>query len=86
MATTQLNAEFFRNMSIIAEDDALTKKLMKYLRKLVASKQEDSTQMTREEYFAKIERAEQQAARGEGMEMLPNEDLTTFLKRNGYDI
>jgi hypothetical protein len=86
MSTTQLNAEFFRNMSIIAEDEALTKKLMKYLRKLVASKQEDPTQMTREEYFAKIERAEQQAARGEGMKMLPNEDLTTFLKRNGYDI
>ena len=86
MATTQLNAEFYRNMSIIAEDEALTKKLMKYLRKLVASKQKDSTQMTREEYFAKIERAEQQAARGEGMKMLPNEDLTTFLKRNGYDI
>ena len=86
MATTQLNAEFYRNMSIIAEDEALTKRLMKYLRKLVASKQEDPTQMTREEYFAKIERAEQQAARGEGMKMLPNEDLTTFLKRNGYDI
>lgn len=85
MSTTQLNAEFYRNMSIIAEDEALTKKLMKYLRKLVASKQKDSTQMTREEYFAKIERAEQQAARGEGMKMLPNEDLTTFLKRNGYD-
>ena len=41
--------------------------------------------MTREEYFAKIERAEQQAARSEGTKMLPNEDLTTFLKRNGYD-
>ena len=85
MSTTQLNAEFFRKMSIIAEDEALTKKLMKYLRKLVASKQKDSTQMTREEYCAKIERAEQQAARSEGTKMLPNEDLTTFLKRNGYD-
>ena len=86
MATTRLNAEFYRNMSIIAEDEALTKKLMKYLRKLVANKQEDPTQMTREVFLAKIERAEQQAARGEGMKMLPNEDLTTFLKRNGYDI
>lgn len=35
---------------------------------------------------AKIERAEQQAARGEGMKMLPNENLTSFFKRNGYDI
>jgi len=86
MATTRLDAEFYRNMSIIAEDEALTKKLMKYLRKLVASKQEDATLMTREDFLAKLERAEQQVARGEGMKMLPNEDLTSFLKRNGYDI
>lgn len=86
MATTQLNAEFYRNMSIIAEDETLTNKLMKYLRKLVASKQEDATLMTREDFLAKLERAEQQVARGEGMKMLPNEDLTSFLKRNGYDI
>jgi len=86
MATTQLDAEFYRNMSIIAEDETLTNKLMKYLRKLVASKQEDATLMTREDFLAKLERAEQQVARGEGMKMLPNEDLTSFLKRNGYDI
>ena len=42
--------------------------------------------MTKEEFFAKIERAEQQITRGEGMEMLPNEDLTALLKRNGYGI
>ena len=46
----------------------------------------DPTLMTKEEYFAKIERAEQQAARGEGMAMLPGEDLTHFLIRNGYAI
>jgi len=40
----------------------------------------------RKEFFAKIERAEQQSARGEGMKMLPGEDLSTFLRRNGYDI
>ena len=44
------------------------------------------TLMTKEEFFAKIERAEQQIANGEGMRMLPDEDLTTFLRRNGYDI
>lgn len=40
----------------------------------------DPTEMTEEEFFAKIERAEQQIANGEGMEMLPGEDLTAFLK------
>ena len=42
--------------------------------------------MSKEEYFAKIERAEQQIANGEGMEMLPDEDLTAFLRRNGYHV
>lgn len=42
--------------------------------------------MNEKEFFAKIERAEQQAAQGKGMELLPGEDLTSFLKRNGYEI
>jgi len=42
--------------------------------------------MTREEFLAKIEKAEQQIARGEGMEMLPDEDLTAFLNRNGFKL
>ena len=69
-------------MSILADSEPMMKRVAKYLRKLVAEK-EDQTLMTKEEFFAKIERAEQQIARGEGMEMRPDEDLTTFLKRNG---
>lgn len=85
MTAAQMNAEIFRNMSIIAEDENMLKRVAKYLRKLVAEKEDDSL-MTEEEFFAKIERAEQQSARGEGMKMLPGEDLTTFLRRNGYDV
>ena len=50
------------------------------------SEKKDPTLLTKEEFFAKIERAEQQAERGEGIEMLPGEDLTHFLTRNGYAI
>ena len=59
MTTMQLNAELLRNMSIIAEDENLLRRATKYLRKLVAEK-EDSTLMTKEDFFAKIERAEKQ--------------------------
>ena len=59
MTTIQMNAELLRNMSIIAEDENLLKRAAKYLRKLVAEK-EDSSLMTEEEFFAKIERAEEQ--------------------------
>ena len=59
MTAIQMNAELLRNMSIIAEDENLLKRAAKYLRKLVAEK-EDSSLMTEEEFFAKIERAEEQ--------------------------
>ena len=39
MATLQLNAELFRELSIIAEDEGLMKKAVKYLKKLTAQKQ-----------------------------------------------
>ncbi len=60
MTALQMNAEILRNMSIIAEDENLMKRAAKYLRKLVAEKQADPTLLTKEESFAKIERAEKQ--------------------------
>ena len=39
MTTLQLNAELFRELSIIAEDEGLMKKAIKYLKKLTAQKQ-----------------------------------------------
>jgi len=39
MSTLQLNAELFRELSIIAEDEGLMKKAVKYLKKLTAQKQ-----------------------------------------------
>lgn len=38
MTALQLNAELFRNMSIIVEDEQLLKRAAKYLRKLAAEK------------------------------------------------
>ena len=39
MTTLQLNAELFRELSIIAEDENLMQKAVKYLKKLTAQKQ-----------------------------------------------
>ena len=82
MTTAQLNAEMLRNMSIIAEDEGLMSRAVKYLRKLVKEK-EDPTLMSKEEFFAKLERAEKQIENGEGHKMLPGESLDEFLKRVG---
>ena len=59
MTAIQLNAEILRNMSIIAEDENLMKRAAKYLRKLVSEK-EDSTLFTKEEFFARIDKARKQ--------------------------
>lgn len=61
------------------------KRLARYMAKLVKEK-ENSAIMTKEEYMAKLERAEQESKNGEGMAMLPGENLSDFLKRNGYEL
>lgn len=42
---------------------------------------EDDTLMSKEEYFANIDRSLQEIKEGKGIEMLPNESLSDFLKR-----
>lgn len=39
MTTSELNAELFRELSVIAQDEGLMKKAVKYLKKLTAQKQ-----------------------------------------------
>ena len=56
MTNIQLIAEMLRNMSIIAEDENLLRRAVKYLRKLVAEK-EDATLFTKEEFFQRIDEA-----------------------------
>ena len=79
MTTIQLNAEIYRTMGIIAEDESLLKQVLKYLKKL-ASKKQDETLMTKEEFFARVDKAKQ----GKAAAMLPNENLSEFLRRQGF--
>ena len=89
MTAVQLNAmhtQLLQNIGYIADDEALMRRLTAYSKKLAKEKGSDPTLMTKEEFFAKIERAEEQAARGEYSVLLPGEDLTTHLRRLGYEI
>ena len=78
MTAIQLNAEVYRAMSVIAEDEGLLSQALKYLKKLAAKKQ-DETLMTKEQFFARVDKAR----KGKSAVMLPNENLTEFLKRQG---
>lgn len=82
MTTMQLNAEIYRSLSIIAENESLMKRAAKYLKKL-AAQEKDDTLMTKEEFFAKIDESLQQAREGKVHEMLPGETLDEFLERVG---
>ncbi|MBO4663072.1 MAG: hypothetical protein J6Y15_09380 [Bacteroidaceae bacterium] len=85
MTAVQLNAEVLRAINDISDDETLMNKVLKYIKKLTAKK-EDPTLMTKEEFFAKIERAEQQYARGEYTTQLPGESVSDMLKRCGYEV
>jgi hypothetical protein len=62
MTAVQLNAmntELWQSIGTIADSEPLMKRLTRYAKKLVKEKQ-DPTLMSKEEFFAKIERAEKQ--------------------------
>ncbi|MBR1480556.1 MAG: hypothetical protein IJ609_01310 [Paludibacteraceae bacterium] len=86
MTALQLNAELYRNLGIIAEDATMFDKVVKYVRKLAKQMTNDPTCMTKEEYFAMLDRSERQYAEGKYTVQLPGESVTDMLKRCGYDI
>jgi hypothetical protein len=83
--TTAINAEFFQNLGVIAQDEGLMKRVANYVKRL-AAKKEDPTLMTKEEFFAKVDKAKSQYERGEYTTQLPGESVSDMLKRCGYAI
>ena len=85
MTPSEMNIQIIRDLAEIADDENLMEKLSKYLKKLVAQKK-NSAAMTQEEFLAKLERGERAYECGDCHEMLANEDVTTYLRRRGYDL
>ena len=78
MTAIEMNAVLLRNLIIIAEDENRLKRAVKYLRKLVAEK-EDPTLMTEEEFFARIDKAEEEIAEGKGITFTNKDDMNAWL-------
>ena len=85
MTPIEINAEIYRAMSVIAEDEAMLRRVLKYMKKLAAQKQ-DETQMTEEEFFARVEEAEEEYRQGHYTTLMPGESVEDMLKRSGYDV
>ena len=80
MTALQLNADIYRSLGIIAEDETMLQRAAKYLRKIAKQLTDDPTRMTKEEFFARIDEAE----KGPRHRMLPDETLDEMLTRLGY--
>ena len=59
-----MNTQLWQNIGAIADSEPLMRRLARYVAKLVKEKNEP-TLMSKEEDLAKLEKAEQQIARGE---------------------
>ncbi len=82
MTALQLNAQILRDMAEIADSEPLMKQLGRYLRKLVAKK-EDQTLVTKEEFMASLERGEEEYRQGKCVRLLQGESVSEMLRRSG---
>ena len=77
---TALNAEFLRNLSYVAEDEGLMRKLSKYVHRLL-EKKKDETLFTEEEFRRKLEHSSAQYAEGKTIRMRDDETSEQFINR-----
>ena len=82
MTTLQLREELFREMNPLLDSEKALTKILNYIKKLTV-KESDPSLMTKEEFFANIDEALEQAKQGRVHRMLPNESLDDFLNRVG---
>ena len=78
MSTQEMTTELFRQLAIVSEDENMMKRAIKALKRITQPK-EDSTMMTKEEFFAQLEEAEKQIERGEGITFTNLEDMNQWL-------
>ena len=79
MTALQVNTELFSAMGKIADDEELMMKLMKYAKKLAASK-EDDTLVSKEEFMASLDRGEEEYRQGQCVRLQPGESVSDMLR------
>ncbi len=73
-----MNTQLLQGIGVIADDESLMRRLTKFVAKLVKEKK-DSTLMTREDFFDRIEKAEKDIADGKGITFTNCEDMNAWL-------
>ena len=79
MTTAQLNAEIMQNLSVLADSEDMMTRVAKYLCKLVKEKKADPTLMSKEEFFAKLDKAEESIEQGKGKTFTHPSEMNAWL-------
>lgn len=67
MTAAQINAmntELWQSIGAIADSESLMRRLTRYAKKLLKEREADPTLMTKEEFFASLDEAEEQYCQG----------------------
>ena len=78
-----MNSELFRALAVIAEDDIAMEKVVKYVKKL-AAKKNDETLIPKKEFFASLERGIEDYRLGKCIRQQEGESIQDMLRRVGY--
>ena len=82
MNTAAINsycAEILRGLGAISDNEASLARVAKYVRRVVKEQEKDSTLMTEEEFFARVDKAEKQIADGKGITFANLDDMNQWL-------
>ena len=74
-----MNTELWQSIGAIADSEPLMKRLTRYAKKLVKERQADPTLMSKEEFFARIDKAEKEIAEGKGVTFSNRDDMNAWL-------
>ena len=78
-AIESYNADIQHSLETLSDDEAMLKRVAKYLRRLVKQREPDPTCMTEEEFFARVDRALEQAKQGKVHSINSVKELDAFL-------
>lgn len=86
MTTTEMSAEIFRNLGVLAENEDTLSRVAKYLRRLVKEQQADSALMSKEDFYKGLDKAEEEYRQGKYTTLQPEESVEDMLRRSGYEV
>lgn len=79
MTALQLNTDIYRSLGVISEDETVLRKAARYLARLAQQMTDDSTLMSKEEFFARVDEAEREIAEGKGVTFTNKAEMDAWL-------